>query len=82
MSKTPTMDHSKQFVTVASVKGNGMVTADLVFKTVLSEDNGDPNMAMQNSTPRLPITDAKSWIGDMNLSIIVRATTAKQPLMC
>ena len=54
-SNKPNTDQRKQLITVAIVKGNGMLTADFVCKTTLRADNGEPNNAMQNRTARFPI---------------------------
>ncbi len=72
------MDHRRQLITEASVKGSGMAFADLVCKTTFNADSGDPNMMTHKMTPKFP-TIGGSAAADM---IRHKVTRAETPCMC
>ena len=69
-------------MTVARVKGSGILEADLVFNTVAKDARGDANMATQNKTAKLPIIAAASGTGKDAIIMAEAAKTPKQAVMC
>lgn len=63
--KIPTTVQQKQLTNDASVNGNGIDVAFLVFMTFVMALNGDANIATVNATPAGPTTDCATSMADL-----------------